>query len=128
MEFDRLLNHGMSPDHQLDLSLLNALIKVLFFCTLDAAGQKGHLRSQRLHPAMEIEVMLFCQNLCGGHNGSLIAALNHVETGQKGDHGLPTSHVSLNQSVHGVGPSQIPPDLVPCPLLSPGELEREEVQ
>src|SRR4030042_2182024 len=107
MKFNCLLDDSVGPDHHLNIPILNPLIKILSLRTFDTAGQESHPNFQWLQPSMKIKKMLFCQNLGGRHNGSLIAALNHTEASQKGDNGLTASHISLDQSIHGMGLFQI---------------------
>ncbi len=127
IELDGFLNHSMRSDHQLDISALDPMIKILFLRSFDAARQQGDGNLQRFDHSMEIEVVLFYQYLCGCHDGSLITALDHIKAGKQRDDCFSASHITLDESVHGMGSFQILLDLLPHPVLSTCELEGQSI-
>jgi hypothetical protein len=70
-------------------------------------------------------VMLFRQQLRGGHEGGLIPALCGQEHGEEGHNRLPRPHVPLDHPVHPPGGGHVGDDLPENPGLGPGELEGE---
>ena len=116
-KFDLFLNHRMGSDHDLHLSPPDAVINLLPLRALDVARQQGHPNSQGFHPAVDREIMLLGQHFGRRHDGGLIAELHRPQAGQEGHNRLSASHISLNQTVHGMRFFHILHNLRQGPLL-----------
>ena len=77
---------------------------------------------------MEVEIVLLGQNLRRRHDGRLVPAFHHMETGQEGNDRLSAPHISLDQPVHGMGSLHILLDLCQNPLLGTGQSKGEMIQ
>ncbi len=72
--------------------------------------------------------MLLGENLGGRHQRHLVAGLQRLQCGQRGDHRLAGADVALHQAQHGFGLGQVVGDLGTDPLLRAGGLEAEIIQ
>jgi len=121
------LDQGMGPHHQLGAGG-GLLLGGFFLGRLEAAGEPGDGNAEGLQPGRELLVMLLGEDFRGRHESRLPAALDGLAGRQGGDDGLAAAHVPLQQALHGMGLGQVPGDLLPHPLLGPGELEGKLAQ
>ncbi|MNZ79083.1 hypothetical protein D3C78_976770 [compost metagenome] len=92
---------------------------------LELAGQPGDLDAQRLQPLAEGEEVLLGEDLGGRHQRHLVAGLQRLQRGQRGDHGLAGADVALHQAQHRLGLGQVPGDFRRHALLRAGGGEAE---
>ena len=78
---------------------------------LELAGQPGDVDAQRFEPAAEVEEMLLGEDFRGRHQRHLVAGLQRLQGGQRGDHRLAGADVALHQAQHGFGLRQVVGDL-----------------
>ncbi len=81
--------------------------------------------SERRQPLGELRVVLLGEDLGGCHDGHLVAALNGLQSRQRGNHGLAAAHVALQQPLHGMRPGEVGANLTQHALLGPRQLERQ---
>ena len=74
---------------------------------------------------MQRQVVLLGQNFRWRHERGLIAGPDGRQHRQHGDHRLSRSHISLDQSVHGMGTCQVLPDFLQDAELCRGQAKRE---
>ena len=51
-------------------------------------------------PLLKIQLMLFGQQFCWGHDRGLAAVLNGADSRKSGDNGFAGTHITLHQSQH----------------------------
>jgi hypothetical protein len=93
----------------------------LLVALLQAAGEPGHFDAQRFQPGGELAVMLLGEDFGRRHQRRLVAGLDRVQHGQRGDHGLAAADVALQQALHRMRLAEVGGDLAPGALLRAGQ-------
>ncbi len=99
-EVDRRLDKSMGADEYLDRPGSQSFVNGLALGGRCAAGQQGHLQTQRLQQGAQAAVVLLSQDLGRRHQGRLRASPGGRHHGRRGDDGLARTNVSLQQTVH----------------------------
>ena len=89
------------------------------------AGAQSHADSQGLQQALELEIVLFGEDLCWGHQRRLIPGFHREQHGAQGHQRFARTHVAVQEPVHRPGRLQVRADLSDGPLLRPGQRERQ---
>ena len=76
---------------------------------------------QLRHPLAKFGVVLLGQDLSWGHKGSLQTSINGRQQSSDGHHCFATTHITLNESGHGLGLSHISQKLLQNALLCVGQ-------
>ena len=92
---------------------------------LVASGMQADTNRQMAQPFREITMMLLGENLSGCHQERIIAALQGAEDGKTGDHSLARTHITLQQTAHGVFAGKVRFDLHGHRALRVGKLEAD---
>lgn len=95
---------------------------------LFVGGAEGDAEAEGSEPAQGVLIMLFGEDLGGGHEGGLPAGLNRDEHGGEGHDGFAAAHVAVEQTVHGNGIGHVLTDFVETAKLGGGEVEGEILQ
>ncbi len=74
---------------------------------LELAGQPGGFDAQGGQPALEIDEVLFGEDLGRCHQCHLIARFQRLQGGQGGDHGLARANIALDQPQHRFGLAEV---------------------
>ena len=119
-EIDGILDQRVGSHHEQPILAGDFLPGHALFPGRHRTHQAHHLIGQTIllqHLSKGLG-MLSCQNLCGRHNRRLISLADRVQHGEKGHHGLPGSHISLNQPLRDKRSPQILPQAVQALPLS----------
>jgi hypothetical protein len=124
LELDPVFEQGVGADDEVQVSPDGELFEH------GLAGLSFHISRQETHPdaeAFEVFgnglVVLLGQDLCGRHEGGLVAVVEGDEHAQHGHHGLAAAHVALQQAVHLNAQAEVAAYLFDDPFLRIGELE-----
>ena len=90
------------------------------------AGQQRHIDVQLRHPFAELGVVLLGQHLGGRHKRPLQPRIDGGQEGSDRHHRLAAAHIPLHQPGHGLGLAHIGEQLAQHPLLSAGQLKRQQ--
>ncbi len=95
---------------------------------LAGGGAEADAETEGVEVAAEVEVVLFGEDLGGGHEGGLAAAFDGEEDGGEGDEGFAAADVALEEAVHGAGGGEVGADFGDGAELGGGEGEGEGVE
>ena len=128
MELDRGLEQRMRADGEFRIALRDAFGRRSLVLLLQAAGEPHRFDAERCQPVAQFEVMLLGEDFGRRHEGGLVAVLDGLQCGKRGDHGLAAADIALQQALHGMRAGQVDADLVPDFLLRAGKGERQVLQ
>ena len=114
-------DEGVGADDQLDAAVGQRLVDLFLLRRLYRPGEQRHGDVGGLQQPGEGLVVLGGQDLRGGHQGRLGAALDHRPAQRRGHGGFAAAHIPLDQAVHGGVPGHVRHPLGDGPLLRPGE-------
>jgi hypothetical protein len=107
LERDLLGQDGVGADHDLQLTVGQALAGLGGFLAGDQARQAGDLDRPALEAVLEGLVVLAGQQRGRTDNGHLLAAHRHHEGGAQGDLGLAETDVAADQAIHRLARAQV---------------------
>ena len=83
---------------------------------------------QLRQPLAELAVVLFREDLSGGHQGPLAAGINGREQRGDGHHGFATADIALHQTGHGLIAAEVRTDFRQDTLLGPRQGKGQELE
>ena len=116
-ELDFLFQQSMRADDELRISLRDMAADFALAVALQRAGQQDDAVSRILQNSARGKIMLLRQNLRRRHQRDLITIFDGDDGCLKADDGLPRTHVSLQQTPHGMRLLHVVGDLFQHPLL-----------
>ncbi len=126
MELDTLLDEGVRTDRDGCLSGTYRAERSLSLAGVLLAHHEGDLQADRLEDSMQVDVVLFGEDLGRRHQGGLVTASDGSQDCGGGDRSLARADIALDEAIHRVGAAHIGENLSDHPPLSPGELERKQ--
>jgi hypothetical protein len=125
-KLDALLNQRVraNGDHAAPCS--DALARLLSLLVAQPADQQFDADAQRLEQAVQVDVVLFRQNLGGRHHRRLVLVVDGCQDCRRRNDGLARSDIALQQAVHRVGLRHVAPDFANHTLLGVREFERHD--
>ena len=121
LKFGAVGDQGVGTHRQIGLAGGNGLPGLPLLLACHGSGQQHHPDAHRGKKPGQGPVVLLCQYLRWGHQGTLDPVFRGAVNRSRRHHGLAAAHVSLDQAVHRCSLPEILQDPVNGPPLGPGE-------
>ncbi len=127
-EGDPFLDQGMGSDGDIDLAVLDAVLKFPFFRRLQPSGQEFDSSARVFRPDPQIPVVLFRQDFRRRHHRGLITVLTGDDHRRHGHHRFPGTDISLQQAIHAPDRRHVLFDFRDDALLGGGQCKGKQIR